>query len=230
MTTVCIHQPDFAPYLGFFDRLLDTDIFILLDDAQFIHDGWTHRDRIKTPRGEVWVTLPIDRNDKFKPIRDIRLATPAEVWQKKVVNLLSENYRKAEHFKPIITELADTFQAHAVNLVDLNLAVLDMAYRIFDLSPVTRFASEFSLSTTRNQRLIDLVKAVGGTKYLSGTGALSYLDFDLFKQNGIEVVVQDFKHPSYPQLHGDFAPYLSCLDVFFNCGADSARVLRSCRA
>ncbi len=229
MTTICIHQPDFAPWLGFFDRLLDSDIFIVLDDAQFIHDGWHHRDRIKTRQGQAWITLPINKSDKFKPINQVRLAENRDEWVRRHLNLLIENYRQAACFAEVFPRIEAVYRAPSTTLAGINLAYLDLAYELLDLHPKTVRASELAVATTRNQRLIDLCQAVGGTTYLSGTGALAYLDPDLFRSAGIDVVIQSFTHPIYPQLHGPFVPQLSSLDVFFNCGRDAARILRSGR-
>lgn len=229
MTRVVVHQPDFAPWLGFFDRLLDADVFIILDDVQFIHDGWHHRDKIKTPRGPKWLTLPIDRDDKFKPIREVRLADGIYSWKHRAFNLLAENYREAAHFGAVYPRIRALFEKPFARLIEINLAFLDFAYEMLDLRPRVRFASALGVTAARSQRPVDLVRAVGGTRYLTGIGSLDYLDFDLFQAHGIEVEVQKFAHPVYPQLHGDFVPELSCLDLFLNCGPDSTRMLRQCR-
>jgi hypothetical protein len=231
MTTVCIHQPDFLPYLGFFDRLLDVDQFILLDDVQVLRRGWHHRDKIKAKSGQgVWLTQSVEKCARDTPINQVKLSVDNPAWVEDNLNLLRENYLGAPFFEQMMIGVENIYAMAHRRLIDSNLAFLEWALRFFDLRPKMILASSFSVTTTSSQRLIDLVRAVGGTKYLSGTGALGYLDIDLFRGQGIEVIVQDFKHPVYPQLHGDFVPFLSCLDLFFNCGDESARVLRSCRA
>jgi hypothetical protein len=225
MTLVCIHQPDFAPYLGFFDRLLDADIFILLDDAQFLRRGWHHRDKIKTQNGPDWLTLSIEKCPRETPINQVRLSASAE-WREANLNLLAENYREAACYAEVIPGIASLYASNRQSLLDFNLAFLDLAFGYFDLRPRIVMASSLNVATARNQRLIDLVKAVGGTRYLSGTGALAYLDAALFEQAGIGLTIQNFKHPAYPQLHGAFEGHLSCLDLFLNCGTDAKRILR----
>jgi hypothetical protein len=229
MTSVVIHQPDFAPWLGFFDRLLDADVFVVLDDAQFLRRGWHHRDKIKTRRGPDWLTLSVEKCPRETPIDRVRLWPARDEWVSAALALLTENYREAAHFAAVFPRIRALFETPFERLIEINLAFLDLAYEMLDLKTKVRFASEFGVTAARSRRLVDLVKAAGGNRYLSGTGALDYLDFDLFRASGIEVEVQTFAHPIYPQLHGDFAPGLSCLDLFFNCGPDSARILRQSR-
>ncbi|MBM3566310.1 MAG: WbqC family protein, partial [Alphaproteobacteria bacterium] len=95
MTRVVAHQPDFAPWLGFFDRLLDADVFIVLDDVQFLRRGWHHRDKIKTPRGPEWLTLSVEKCDRDTPISQVRLSPGRDVWGMENLNLIAENYRRA---------------------------------------------------------------------------------------------------------------------------------------
>ncbi len=98
MKRICIHQPDFVPYLGFFDRLLTCDLFIVLDDVQFIRRGWHHRDKIKTRTGDAWLTLPTRKADYTATIREIELALDPDAWVPKHLNLLRENYAACPNF------------------------------------------------------------------------------------------------------------------------------------
>ncbi|CAO3439918.1 WbqC family protein [Azospirillum argentinense] len=227
MTRVCIHQPDFVPYLGFFDRLLSTDVFILLDDAQFLRRGWQHRDRIKTRQGSAWLTLAVEKSPQTTPINHMRLATKPAGCRVDLLNQLQESYRDAAHFRNEFPWIAELLSGPFETLIDLNLAFLRECLRRFELQPEIVLASSLGVAGARTQRLVDLVRAVGGTSYLSGTGALDYLEPERFGEAGIALTIQDFRHPVYPQLHGPFMPYLSCLDAFLNCGSDVAGILRS---
>lgn len=230
MTLVVCHQPDFVPYLGFFDRLLDADVFVLLDDVQFLRRGWHHRDRIKTRAGSEWLTLAVEKCPRDTPIAEVRLAANRAEWVPGLLNLLVENYRQAPYFEAVFPRIGELLERPWQRLTDINLAFLDLAYEFFGLRPNVVMASEIGVDSTSNQRLIDLVHAVGGDSYITGTGALDYLDFNLWERAGIDLRVQSFQHPVYPQLHGAFEPMMSCLDLFFNCGRQAGEVLRSCRA
>lgn len=229
MKRVCIHQPDFAPYLGFFHRLLFSDIFIYLDDAQFLRkgSGWHNRDKIKTPYGERWLTLSVQKGHMHQQINEVFLSKHGN-WRERNLNLLIENYRRSPYFTEYYDRIEAIYQSGLRKMVDLNVTFLRFFYEVFDLRVSEVYSSDFSVPGHSNQKLINLIKAVGGTHYLSGVGAKAYLDEQMFAAEGIIVEWQQFEHPVYPQLHGAFIPYLSCIDVLFNCGPNSKDVLRSC--
>lgn len=225
MTTVCIHQPDFIPYLGFFHRLLSTDHFIYLDDVQFIRRGWQHRDRIKTRDGSTWLTLALRKGDYYQEIRDVQLSID-DKWIDDNLNLICQSYAKAPCFDLVFPQVEAIYRAGHTRMIDFNLAFLRMAMGLFEIKVQTSLASTYGVTTASSQRLLDLVLAVGGNNYLTGTGSRDYLDESLFEKAGVKVTWQDFGHPVYPQQHNGFVPMLSCLDLFFNCGERSAQVLR----
>lgn len=229
MKRVCIHQPDFVPYLGFFHRLLHVDTFIILDDVQFVHKGrgWHNRDKIKTPRGEQWITLSVENGPLHRNINEVRLSSQKD-WIDRNVNLLAENYRKAAYYSRYYPELVSIYQQGYERMLDLNMAFLKYFFEIFDIHVPMVFSSDLAVGGTSNEKVIRLVKEVDGTHYLSGLGARDYMDERLFQEAQIVVEWQKFTHPVYPQLHGDFIPNLSCLDVLLNCGPGSKEILRSC--
>jgi len=226
--TICIHQPDFAPYLGFFERLLHTDHFILLDNVQFIRRGWQHRDQIKGPGGISWLTLSLQKGDYYQKISEVRLSSD-EKWKRENIDLLKRCYSNAPYFDLIYPQLETIYGAGHQRLMDFNLAFLDMALRLFHINVQISFASSYSVTSRGSQRLLDLVIENKGDNYLTGSGARDYLDEEIFEQSGVNVSWQNFKHPTYSQLYGDFQPMLSCLDLFFNCGSDAADILREVR-
>ena len=225
MKTVCIHQPDFAPYIGFFDRLLHSDHFIILDDVQFIRRGWHHRDKIKCKDGPRWLTLSLKKSDYHQLISDVQLVA-GEKWIKDNLALLTHWYKKAPFFDLIYPQIESIYLTKYKFLIDFNLALLDLSFRILNINIQTSFSSTYSVKTSSTRRLLDLVLAVNGDNYLTGSGSRDYLDESLFIRSGIKVNWQNFKHPIYSQLHGPFKPMLSCLDLFFNCGDDSSSVIR----
>lgn len=224
MTCVCIHQPDFLPYLGFFHRLLHVDRFVILDDVQFLRRGWHHRDKIKTPNGAQWLTLSVRKGPRDQLIKDVRLADD-RAWIDTHLNCLRENYRDAPGFSAYFPLVSAIYGADHGRLIDINMAFLDLFFELFELDVKTVFSSDLGAAGSQTTRLVNIVKAVGGGCYLSGTGARAYLDEDQFRRAGIGLSWQEFDHPVYPQLHGEFKPYLSCIDLLFNCGAASKDVL-----
>jgi hypothetical protein len=225
LLTVCIHQPDFAPYLGFFHRLLLSDHFVLLDDAQFIKGGWQNRDRIKGKNGPVWLTLSI--NKRFpQRINEVILSDNPQ-WVENNLNLLRDCYRHSRCFDEVFPRIEAIYRDKYRRMVDFNVATLELALAYFEITIPITYASQYAIEAKSNARLITLIQLVGGDNYLTGMGSRDYLEKTLFEEAGITVQWQQFKHPVYPQINGAFEPMLSCLDVLFNCGRDSASILRS---
>ena len=223
--TAVIHQPDFLPHLGFFDRLLHADVFVLLDSAQYVDStsrSWTHRDKIKTPKGARWISLSVKSAPRDTPIREIELSEKVD-WRKDHINLLRENYRKSLYFAEIFPEIEQLYAYPYTKLSDFNRASIELLMRLFDIRIETVAATSLSPQGKSNELLVDILKKIGADRYLSGPGARAYFRPEPFAAAGVEVLWQDFRHPVYTQLHGDFVPYLSSIDLLLNCGIDQSR-------
>ena len=228
MKRVCIHQPDFAPYLGFFHRLLFTDLFIIFDDVQFLRRGWHHRDKIKSKKGAQWLTLSVKKGDYHQKINEVVLYDDDGKWKNNHLNLIKANYAATPYFSAYYPKIEAIYRKPLARMMDLNMEFIHFFLDIFNIHIKVIFASDLNVEGRSNVRLIHLLNAVNCRYYLSGIGARAYLDESMFADAGIQVAWQEFKHPVYPQLHGDFLPNLSCLDVLFNCGLKAAKILRSC--
>lgn len=214
---IVIHQPDFIPYLGFFHRLLQCDLFIILDHVQLLARGWHHRDLIKGPDGKHWLTVPIQRSVKRPPINEAVIDYSTN-WVEKHLKTITNFYGKAPFFTRLYPELEEVYHRKYRLLVDLNMAMLNIFIDLFLISVETTLSSSFDIRSRKSALILELVQAVKGTHYLSGVGARDYLDPSIFENNHITLLWQDFHHPVYPQLHGDFIAHLSCLDFAMNCG------------
>lgn len=226
-TTVVIHQPDFLPYLGFFHRFLQADLYLVLDHVQFVNGtsrAWTHRDKIKTPKGAQWLSLSVDRVPRDTPINEVILSKSVD-WRSANLRLIETNYRHAPYFEEVMPYIRRMYAEPAERLADFNLGSIRMLMALLDVQRPMVLSSSLSPQGARNELLVDLLRKVGATRYLSGIGARDYMDEALFAAAGIEVLWQDFKQPVYPQLHGEFEPYLSAIDVLFNCGMEKSRRL-----
>jgi hypothetical protein len=227
---VVIHQPDFLPYLGFLHRFLHADLWVVLDNVQFVTGtsrSWTNRDIIKTPAGKQWITVAVQKARNLSKINEIRLSTAAD-WRANNLNLLRENYRKAPFFDEIFPYLRSLYAFEGEMLAEFNIRSVEMLCSLFDISIERTLASSLDPAGKSNELLVDILNKVNATSYLSGVGAKDYFDPKPFSDAGIKVEWQDFKHPVYPQLHGEFVPYLSSIDLLFNCGIAASRtILRS---
>lgn len=230
MTVVAIHQPNFMPWLGYFHKLIHCDIFIFLDDAQFPRGkSFTSRVTIKTPTGPAWLTVPVKGKGDMSPIKDV-LTNDTVAWKKKHLRTLEACYGRTAFFQNHFPFIEQAYQKDCRVLADFNMKLITTLAGCF--SSVTRMvkASELGVEDSGSLgRLIKLVKSVGGTQYLTGTGkgSLRYLDEEAFAREGIEVLYQSFVHPVYPQQWGEFLPNLSAIDLLFNCGKEGKKFLQA---
>lgn len=223
--TVVIHQPDFIPYLGFFHRLLYADLFVVLDDVQFLKRAWHHRDKIKTKDGEKWLTIGVEKAPQKTKINDIDLNSLN--WQEQHLNIIKQSYLKTSFFDEIYPFIEILYSKKYTKMIDFNLDAISLLLMLFDIDIQIDYSSNYNLQTKSNQLLADILKKVNATHYLSGIGAKDYFDPKPFDDFNIKVIWQTFKHPVYPQLHGEFIPYLSSIDLLFNCGITrSKQILR----
>ena len=150
-------------------------------------------------------------------------------WITSHLNLLKTCYKRAPYFDEYFPRIRDIYLSGFIKMVDLNMAFLHFFFDVFDLNVSTLFSSDLDVEGSSNQKLVNLIKAVGGTHYLSGVGASDYMNEQKFADESIIVEWQKFHHPVYPQLHGKFIPYLSCIDMLFNCGPEAKDILWSCK-
>lgn len=210
---VTIHQPDFLPWLGFFHRWERSQRYIILDDVQFIRRGWHHRDRIKTPTGTGWLTVPVQKKGLFnQSIRDVRLEAGTS-WRRKHLNTIRSCYGKAPYFELHFPFLENAYMRQSEFLMEFNMRLLEYAACTLGIETPVSVASDFHCQGLKGtERLVELTRQVGGTVYLTGTGSRGYLEEALFHEQGMSVEWQQFVHPEYPQLHGPFEAGMSVLD------------------
>jgi hypothetical protein len=228
--TVVVLQPGYLPWLGFFDQLKRADVFVYYDDVQYDKHGWRNRNRIKTQHGPVWLTVPVRHSGGSRPrIIDVEIdgRTP---WVRKHVESIRQAYARAPFVARYLDPLEELLERRWEKLVDLDLATTALMAGWLGLRRRIERSSSLAIQGDRSERLINICRHFGATTYLSGEAARSYLDESLFAANGIAVEWQNFDHPVYPQLHGDFVPYLSALDLLLNCGDESRVVLDRVRA
>lgn len=223
--TVVVLQPGYLPWLGFFDQLRRSDVFVYYDDVQYNKHGWRNRNRIKTQSGPLWLTVPVRHSGLgFPRIIDIEIDARSP-WARKHVQSIRQAYARAPYLPRYAPELEEMLERRWARLVDLDIAVAGMMARWLGISRPIMRSSELGITGERSERLVAICRRFGAKTYLSGDVAQDYLDTELFLRNGIHVEWQRFTHPVYPQLHGAFEPYMSAIDLILNCGDDSLPVL-----
>jgi hypothetical protein len=223
--TLAVLQPGYLPWLGFFDQQRRADVFVYYDDVQFDKHGWRNRNRIKSPSGPHWLTVPVRHGGLDRPkILDIQIDAGVP-WARKHLQSIRHFYSKAPHLATYIPWLEQLLLQPWERLIDLDLAVARQLGSWLGIQPTVARSSELGIQGERSERLVKLCEYFGASRYLSGSAARAYLDTALFRRHGIEVEWQDYEHPVYPQQHGEFLPNLSALDLLLNCGDLSPRVL-----
>jgi hypothetical protein len=225
--TLAVLQPGYLPWLGFFDQMRRADVFVYYDDVQYDKHGWRNRNRVKSPDGAVWLTVPIRHHGLQQPSILEAEIDPRAPWARKHLGTIRQYYSKAPYFKRYLPELEELLERRWERIVDLDLAVVALMAGWMGIAPEIHRSSMLGIHGERSGRLVALSRHFGATRYLSGAAARDYLEVGLFAQHGITVMWQDYQHPVYPQQHGDFVPYLSALDLVLNCGDDSRSILES---
>jgi hypothetical protein len=223
-------QPGYLPWLGFFDQLRRADLFVYYDDVQYDKHGWRNRNRIKTQSGPQWLTVPVLHHGRGLPrILDVEIDR-RQPWARKHVASLRQAYARAASAAQYFPEIEELLSRPWERLVDLDIALVDAMCRWLGLSRRVERSSQLDIPGEQTERLVRICQHFGARSYLSGSAARVYLDTALFERNGIAVEWQDYVHPVYRQLHGEFVPYLSAIDLLLNCGEESLSVLEGAAA
>ena len=215
MKTVVISQPMYFPWAGFMGQMARADCYIWLDDAQFSKGSFTNRVQVKTAKGRNWMTIPLAGKGAFQKIAD--LAPSDARWHASHRDLLKQQLKGA----PFLAASLDIYDRCVAknDLLDVLIASAEIPARFMEILPdEIHLASAFNIKSHASQLVLDLVQAVGGTRYLTGHGAANYLDHELFERAGIGVEYMSYDVTEWPQGHGAFTPYVSNLDLIAHAG------------
>ncbi len=222
-----ILQPGYLPWLGFFEQLYYSDVFVLYDDVQYDKHGWRNRNRIKTANGEQWLTVPVIYSLKNPaPIKDVKIDNKQK-WAKKHLSSLRQNYSKASYYKKYIGLFEDIYSMDWECLADMDIYIILKLAEILGMQDkkIVR-SSELNIEDDdKIERLIKICKYFQANSFYEGAAGKNYIEKDVFEKAGIKVKFQDYAHPVYNQLYGEFIPYLSIVDLIFNHGENSLPIL-----
>lgn len=221
------HQPTYLPWCGLFDKIAQADTYVSVDTVQYMPKEWQNRNRIKTPQGPIWLTVPVHRKGhREKPLSEIRIDyhTP---WQRRHLRAIEMSYGKAPYFDRYIGHLREIYGWRWDTLCRLNEHMLQWFLDELGIRVSFRRASERDLRGTKSELVLDMCRAFGATTYIFGGEGRNYADVAAFRAAGVEPVFQQYAHPEYPQIGGPFVSHLSVLDLLMNCGPDSLNIIRS---
>lgn len=220
------HQPNFMPWIGFFYKMIQADKFVLADDVQYTTHGYTNRVEIKTSHGKKWLTVPVlTRGKGFQKIKDVQIEN-SQNWRHKHWDTLRLNYRYASYFEHYAEFFEKIYEKKWKYLIDLNMNVIDFVCNKLDISKPIHISSELSLKEGTTERIVEMAKNLGCSHYLSGISGKKYLGEKEFLEAGVVLDYASFVHPEYHQQFEGFVPNLSIIDLLFNEGPNSRKILR----
>jgi WbqC-like protein family len=220
--TVASVQSSYIPWKGYFDLIRRSDEFILYDNAQFTKRDWRNRNRIKTPNGLMWLTIPVEVKGKFEqPIKDTRVAEPH--WNERHWLSIQANYARAPFFgayKPVLEELYR--ECRTTWLSEINYRFISRICDLLSIETRLTWSMDYPVVSGRTERLVGLCTHAGATEYLSGPSAQGYIDAKLFEDAGISLTYMDYQgYPEYPQLHPPFDHQVSIIDLLVHTGPNA---------
>lgn len=219
---VGIIQSNYIPWRGYFDFIRECDVFVIHDDIQYTKGDWRNRNKIKTPQGAKWMTVPVHYNHTAQLICETRIDYSTN-WRAAHQNMFEDNYRTAPFWDIASTLLAGWNTQDWVTISDVNRALIRHVCGFLEIQTPLLESRTFKLDPAlrKTERIITICKALGVTTYLSGPAAKVYLDGELLRRNGIVLEYKTYNYPEYPQLHGRFESNLSVLDLIANTGPDA---------
>lgn len=225
---VSIHQPNYLPWLGFFDKIKRSNSFVIFDNVQYPRSKghFGNRNKIKIHNGSKWLTVPVEGKSEMKNFNQISYKDSD--WKKEHLRLIEQFYNKSKYYKMYIEDFKDEFMKDYDNLSDFNTNLIKFFLYELDIETTVYKSSKLVKDDISGaERIMTILKKLKATKYITGSGPGSkrYINEDDFKKEGIELEWQDYKHKEYKQLNGEFIPYMSVLDLLFNKGPYSNQYL-----
>lgn len=223
---VTIHQPEYLPWIGFFDRVIKSDVFVILDHVQYQKNGFINRNRIKNANGAEWLTVPVSNQMKHDPICKVDIGS--NDWQKKHYQSIVFNYVKAPYFEKYHVFFQEMYHNEWRNIAELDIYFITQILLKLGIKTKIVRSSEWELKSQSTDLLVDICQKLNADTYLSGEGGRRYMEHEKFARAGIKIEFQTFVHPIYPQLFpgAGFVPQLSFIDLLFNCGEEGLQLLK----
>jgi hypothetical protein len=228
---IAIAQPTYLPWIGYFDLISQVDAFVILDSVQFEKQSWQQRNRIKTPTGLQWLTIPVVFRGRFgQRIHEVEIRDH-EFWRNHL-RAIELNYRRAPFFENYFPELTQSLKSAAGSrLADLNVRLMQWFMNLLEIGTPLFFSTQLDQVGKRTELLANICSHLGASEYISPIGSAAYLlqEIDVLERRSIKTLFHNYKHPDYRQLFPPFIPYASILDLIFNEGDRSPEIVRSGR-
>ena len=228
MKKIAILQSNYIPWKGYFDIIASVDEFILYDDMQYTKRDWRNRNKIMTPNGAMWLTIPVETKGKYyQKIKETKVV--GQEWIDNHLKSLRANYVRSEFYDDYIDKIRTVYEMcrSETYLSRINYLFIKEICDILDIKTKITWSMDYPLVDGKTERLVGLVKAAGGDQYLSGPAAKDYIIPELFEEAGIELAWMDYSgYPEYKQMGKEFEHGVSVLDLVFNTGREAERYMK----
>ena len=223
---VSINQPAYLPWLGYFERIAQSDIHVVLDHVQFEKNSFTNRNKIRVKQGTAWLTIPLATKGKFGNLEIQSLEFAQEnKWLKKHWASLKMNYIKAPYFDQLGASYEGIYSREWSCFMPFVRTLLTQHLSDLGIKTPLVFSSEIKTNGHKSDLVLNICKSLSAKSYLSGSQGRAYIDEKAFLDEGISLRYQDYQHPTYSQVWPGFESHLGVLDLLFNHGQDSLKIL-----
>lgn len=224
MTLVSIRQPGYIPYMGLFKKIDSSDIFVFFDDAQYAIRAWDNRNKILKNNEAVWLSVPVIKPFK-KSLNEVEI--DLEKWNFKHLEIIKNNYKQSPFFYDYWNDIELIISQKWEKLVDLNIALIKHFMQVLNITTKTVKSSELNATGNSSEKLFNICKKLNADRYLSGEMGKEYLNEELFRNGGIDVIYEHFIHPKYSQNSDNFISNLSIIDLLFNEGKNAELIIKN---
>ena len=224
---VAIHQPQYLPWLGYFDKMDQVDLFVLLDNVQYKKNEWQNRNRIRNAESWQWITVPV-LYEFGQKIMDVRINNRPD-WRDKHVKSIETNYRRTDYFEKHFFFFRDVFNQVWESLAEINVCLIRYLKGALGIKTELVRSSQLGIKKSKTEGLVEICKFLKADTYLSGAGGADYLEESQFSKSGIKLEYHNFSHPEYRQAYKGFYPYMSVVDLLFCHGEKSLDIIKEGR-
>ncbi len=227
MKTVSIHQPGYLPWLGFFKKIMYSDVFVFLDDIEYAKRQYHNRNQIRTSQGAHYLSVPVKKKSS-DILNKIQLDYSTD-WNLNHKKTIEYSYKKAKFFQDYWKFFDELYNKKFEFLIDLNLEIIKFVLKELEIKTKTILSSELDVMEKKSDRNLAICKKLDAEIYLSGFFGKNYLNENDFVKNKIKIEYQNFQHPIYEQLYEPFIPNLSIIDLLFNEGKKTGKILKKAK-
>lgn len=224
---VTIHQPNYAPWIGLFSKIYQTNIFIIADSFMIGDSSFVHRNKIRVNTGWMYLTIPLSHDTRGFPINKIPL--PVDItWRQQHWKAICANYTKTPYFKDHKDFFENLYLKDMQYIGQLNIEIILYLLKSLNINAEIFKASDIILDQNlrKTDMILSLLENVGADTYLSGPSGRNYLEYEKFPQHKINLKIFNFQHPVYQQRYPGFEPNMSAIDLLFNMGPESIEIVK----